>query len=1097
MVLSDKILQEEDRIFDPFAPEVTELGIFPEEEADEEISSPLSGEGKILLSPQESLYRSLSMRGKIDLPYMSGISGYTVEELIRLLAGKQMWQDPYEYSLCPSPETGWKTMQVYLNGQNGYRLLKEAEEAQDRYGIFEENIRLIQSHMDLMLSPAEVYIPLGAPWIPEKYVQEFLRVLLDYPMGKEVVHIDTIGKWRFDKKILTSSVKNNYTYGIHELPALSIIEKTLNCQRIEVLDHIVTGEGEDYVPNKEKTLAAQDKQRLIQAEWDRWIHEDEERAATLRDLYCEKFGFIVVGYDGNHLALEDMNPAVQLYPHQRNAVARAILSHNTLLAHSVGSGKTYIMAATVHEWYRMGLSLRNMIVAPSEHVLEASVNSHLELFPMDRLLVIRPRDFTKTRRQNWLSRIRDEEYTAVYMAASSFDLIGMSRSYYLTQKEKEIRRCRAAENEASSGMEKNELQNSRKVLEKQLEKMQRELLPDKFLTFEELGISGLVIDESHIYKNISLGNISDNIVGLHNRGSKKADQALEKVHFTQESGGRILFATGTPLVNSLTDLYVLQRFLQPKELERCGIYRFQEWANTFCERENHFEIDVDSQNFRFINRISKFKNLPELMGLISSFCDYYFTDEELNLPVFHGYSNIALDCSGEQKAYIASLADRVDAIRAKAVGRSEDNLLKCTVDGRKCALDVRLVKPEAESFKGDKVSACAAQAASVYRQFPGATQIIFCDTSTPKESFNMYDEAKAHLIRLGVPEKDLAYIHDAATSGKKDRMLEDFNQGRIRILIGSTAKLGVGFNVQERLVAIHHLDVPWRPADMIQREGRLIRPGNLNKEVFIYRYVTRGSFDGYIYQLLESKQRFISAFLAGSMDPAHREESDVGEAVLDYAEVKALATGNPLIRKRIELSNELERLRISQRTRREELEKLRLLSLSLPRRAAKLRQELNVIRQDDAHYKRCRESVPLSERKAFGEELLLSLKEHIERPDQLVFDQYQGFSVLLPAGMEPEKPYVLLFCSKTGSSYPVSMEKAGAVGCSRRLDQTLGGLGEQAVRLAQTIERTENQVRDAQAELAQGNPYDQKVEEIFAELNKVDESMLQGQQTTK
>ena len=1110
--------------------EITEFGLWSDDEPEKAAPAPEAeekegkeeGPGFSPCSAEDAFVRSLCDRGGIDLPYMAEISGTSVEKLIRLFGGKKMWLDPYEYIQSGQIDRGWKTAQQYLNGQNAYLLLKVAVASSKKYdGLFDDNIRLIRKNMKDLLAPSDVYVSLGATWVPPEYVEKFVEELLNLSYAPSVFHIDEVGKWHVESNFSSAAVQNIFTYGTHYLPAVKIIEKTMNSQPIVVNDYVVGADGKKQaIPNKEKTLEAREKQKLILERWQQFVHGDKKREEELRDIYCEKYGYLSVGYDGSYLSFKDMNPAFCLHPHQKNAVARCLMSKSTLLAHTVGSGKTYIIVAAVHELSRVGLSKKNLVVSPNAHVLEETVRIHRQLYPQDELLVIRPSDFARAFRQELMEDIRDGSYTAIYMASSSFDLIPMSRRYYIAEKEKEIRLCRQAESAADKWSERMALKSREKQLNKQLNKFLFETEDPEFMPYDDLGIETLVIDEAHLYKNISLGAFSDNVIGMHNKGSQKSDSALEKVHFTKKNGGKAILATGTPLVNSLSDLFVLQEFLQPGELRTLGISRFEEWTNTFCERDTHFEIDVDSQNFRLMTRLNKFKNLPELMGLVASFCDFYQLDgEAAALPEFNGYRNTTLNRSAEQKAYMSELVTRVEDIRGRKVPPTEDNLLKCTVDGRKCALDIRLVSGEAmaegttsegadlegaasqepasqealpegaderkENEDRNKVTACADNAFRVYEAYPGTTQIIFCDTSTPKEDFNIYDECKRLLLEKGVPARHIAFVHDASKGQERDRLMNAFNRGDIRILIGSTQKLGVGTNVQEHLIAVHHLDVPWRPADMTQREGRLMRQGNRNKEVFVFRYVTKGSFDGYIYQLLESKQRFISEFLSGTMDQSRREIRDVGDAVLDYSEMKALATENPLIRTRIETSNALEYALTARNQRSKELLSLREVREAMPRRIEKLKKQRELVEKDRSFYEATRETMPVRQREILGNLLLEALKSNGGRHEERLFGAYQGFDIFLPRDMEDKKPYILMK-RKNGGSYRVRMENARPQGVCQRMDHVLTHFEERAQKLTMDIKNLEKEIREAQDELDKGNPFEEQANDLRRRLDETD-----------
>jgi len=633
--------------------------------------------------------------------------------------------------------------------------------------------------------------------------------------------------------------------------------------------------------------------------------------------------------------------------------------------------------------------------------------------------------------------------------------------------------------------EKSALQRQKKAVLKKLEKYILEGKECPWLTYDKLGITTLVVDEAHNYKNIPVRTRADGIVGLGSGTSKKCREMLEKVHFTD----RVIFATGTPLTNSLTDLFTFQTYLQPDTLAYHNIDTFDTWVNTFGKRETTIECDVDanSTSLRTMTRFSSFHNLGELMSLFSQVCDFHhMPGNEEGLPEFNGYTDVCVPKNKAQHDYIMSLSERTEKIRNKEVRRSEDNLLKVTNDGRMAALDIRLADTETvySPVSENKISVCARRVAGVYRRFPDSVQIVFSDIGTPKDAFNVYDEMALKLKENGVAAGEIAYVHDACTESARSALFEDMNHGRVRVVIGSTQKLGVGVNVQERLVAIHHLSVPWRPADMVQREGRILRKGNTSEEVFIYRYITEGSFDAYSWQLLENKQRFISSFLSGTS--AAREMDDIADTVLSYAEVKALAIGNPLIKKRVETANRLERVKIACRSRQRELQQLRVVLDVLPEKIREFDRLAHIARLDHEQYCANKEPIANSERIAFGEELLDAISSNVNMNEERLFDVYCGFEVYLPAGMESDYRYILIKSSNSGS-YRCDIEPDKTpLGCSKSIDYLLEHLGERAARLEANANSARQQKSEALSDLNKGNPYLAQVETITAELLKID-----------
>lgn len=1098
--------------------DIEECDVFYEDDDNETIAAE-NIPPEEMYTPEDGLIRCRNEYGRVVPGYISRMAGLPEKDCMKILEEENaVFANPQQYDGDDVSGTEWLPPDVYGRGNLHYKLC-EAEEMNRRYcGRFERNIRFLRSRLPEVPLQEEIHISLGAAWIPTDDYASFIQELLEMNSKPEVIYNEFLGKYLISGSG-ANVVLNDYTYGTIRMPALKIIEASLNTRTVRVCDAVPNWDrtDNDYVVNQDETLAAQEKQRLIFEVFDQWIHSDRERLDRLTEIYADRFCYNLEKYDGSWLTVPEKNPDIHLYDHQKNAIARIILSPNSLIAHDVGTGKTYVIICAAHELYRMKLCRKIMIVTPN-NVLDATVKAHHSLYPQDKILsagsgkeifaadpddeipsaypgneilAVYPKDFSSSRRHETLEKIRNGDYAAIYMAYSSFDMITMSGKFYLDKKRQEIHQCSVAIDMAERRSEKNALQAAHKRLTREYNKLRENFENREEACFDQLGIDALFVDECHNYKNISLKSRVGNIVGMHGRGSKKCNEMLEKVHWVQRQGGRIVFATGTPLTNSLADLYVLQRYLQKEEMEFCGISRFNEWITTFCEQDTSFEIDVDSRNFRFMTRFSRFHNLTELMSMFSSVCDFYHSGkEDILLPDFDGYEDIVVERSQKQAEYIGGLAKRTEDIRAHKVERREDNLLKVTTDGRKCALDLRLVAEQEEACgaKGNKTAACAEKIMDICGRYPGTSQIVFCDCSTPKAQFNIYDELKAQLLKLGLAEREIAFIHDGTTESRRRELLQDLNGGSIRVMIGSTVKLGTGVNVQENLIAIHHLDVPWRPADMVQREGRLIRQGNRNKKVFIFRYVTEGSFDSYTWQLLENKQRFISSFLSGTLDPTHRDEGDIADTVLDYAEIKALAIGNPLIRKRVEMSNHLEHLRIAQRQRRKQLAGLQDLKYNLPEKMRKRKELALLASADEVFYKKHKVLMSKEEREAFGAELLAALSGNVMKEKDRVFDWYQEFDVVLPKYMPPDKPHVILR-REGGGSYMVKMDGDSAFGCSRRLDHILNGFPDIREKHIQELKTLRRQLREAEAELEKGNPYDEFVLQAVRRLEQIDNKL--------
>ena len=901
--------------------------------------------------------------GEISFSYWSEATGYTREQIISLAEGKLIWQDPVSYVHSgENPYAGWLPKERYLMG-NRMRKYKDAVRLHRKYGRFAANIRLLKENLPEEASGEEIHVNLGSTWVlnVEGFLPGFLAQLLEMRIPPKVEYDSWRGRWTVECSEEPNRVLNYYTYGTERMSAVRIITKKLNARPVRVYDQVPRADraGTEAVLNQAETLAAQEKAKLIDASFQNYCHGDRRNEERLQEAFTSQYGYGICEFDGSHFEFADASRKIRMYRNQKDAVAHALASPNVLFADSVGTGKTIEYCCSVHELIRLGLARKAVISVPNS-VLQAVYGVYSGLFPEDRTLLVRPgKDFSPANRGQFLEKMKSGEYQAVFMANSSFDRLTVTKEYAFRKKDRELRECAARLAAASSYSQKASLERHLSRKKKQIQKYKEEFQNTETACFDELGFDILVLDEAHHYKNISLDYSGGDIVGMHAKGSRKADNMLEKVQFIQEKRGRVIFATGTPVTNSLADLYVFMRYLMPEEMKACQIWHFNDWISTFGEEDHAFEVDVDSRSCRFTTRFSRFHNLPELMCLFSEVCHFYpGGGKEQALPDFRGYTDVVVKRSREQKEYIGELSERTEAIRAHEVDRREDNLLKVTAHGRMAALDIRLVKPDAEDRgEENKVRACARNMARLYSVYPGTTQIAFSDLSTPKEGFNIYDELKKELVLLGVKPEEILFIHDADSEEKRAEAEKNFNRGILRILVGSTQKLGTGSNVQERLIAVHHLDVPWRPSDMVQREGRILRQGNTCQEVFIFRYLTEASFDAYIYQLLENKQRFISQFLSGTLTAVHRSETDCTETVLSYAEVKALAIGNPLIRERVEVSNRLERARMNLRQKRKELSGLEELLERMPSMLAKRRLQIFHTVADMAYYEENRETV--------------------------------------------------------------------------------------------------------------------------------------------
>ena len=1082
-------------------------------------------------SVEDAYIVTINRYGKVNLSYMSLLCGKSEKDIIRRMEGKMIWRDPMRYD-TEKPYENWLTREQYVRG-NIYRLLEEAKEQNGkdgRKGLFGANIRLLTSELPDGPKSEELVVTLGATWVPEKYYLDFICDLLDMHRNKPTLYYDTyFNRWELKRGNDFLNIRNSGVYGTRRMTALQIIKKTMNASSLKVYDreYDYASGKEKSVFNRQETLAAQEKQQLITQEFKKWLRRKPRVVAHLQQIYTDKYGYQIPHYKGDFLLLPNMNPLVKLYDHQRSAVARIILSpNNVLLDHDVGAGKTYVMAAGIHERLRIGLSRKAMFVVPNA-VLEPTVQAYRFLYPEDRPEVIYPSRFKHDMREQIIEEIKRANGGVFIIASSSFDFLDMSGSCRLDKMNEEIRRCSRAMNGCTDYSRLISLRTKYQRLNKEKEKFIEDHEDKCTDCFDLLGIDLLVVDECHNYKNITLDADSDAFPGRTSKGSRKADRMLAKCDHVREHGGKLVFATGTPLTNTMAELYVLQRYLQPEELELLHIIRFNDWATTFTTSHTEFEIDVTSASYRFVTRFDSFHNLPELMALFGNVCDFYKIDRDrMDLPESGDYQKIVVPKSDLQIAYIRQIVERADMIRHGAVRRKDDNYLKLTSDGRKCALDYRLVEPAGDTEGGEqqhngssvlreqphagnpapgteakdkyghsiagqqgngncKASAAAAVIRRLYLEHPGTTQAVFCDMSTPSDTFNVYDELRRLLIEDGIPGNEIAFIHEGHTEKKREKLLTDFNAGRIRVLIGSTAKLGTGVNIQERLIAVHHLDAPWKPTDIVQRDGRAIRQGNRNPEVFRYVYVTANSFDAYTWQKLESKVRFITSFLSGTLDRTARCESDIGEMVLDYSEIKALAIGSPLIKERVKVNNEIMRARSAANRRREELLGYQKILSEYPDRCEEMKELIREAARDIRTSRRGRHSLGKKAREEMGAAILHALGQSAQFDEEQQVCTYNGFRVCVPAYMPQDKPHLLL---RRGPrmSYRVEMDDVKLLGCCTRIDNVLRDLPAQKKQLEENLRKLDVMRADALDQISIGNPEEARIEKLTKELEKID-----------
>lgn len=1057
-------------------------------------------------SVSDALVLCLANLGKVDIEYIAAITGETYKTVIASLCGS-IYQNPERWNECFYK--GWETADEYLSG-NLMRKWQAAEAANKKYhGYFAENLRAIEAVLPPTVATKDIYITLGSPWVPTDIIDDFIAHLFkrdfcylykDSLTGREinayaVVHDPITGTWEIPNKTRGGhSVTDKKTYGTERMGALYILEKTLNMKSVAVTDEVAcltNASGKKRVLNQGETVLALEKQQKVIAEFRNWVWQDEKRKERLEIIFENQFSCVRRRiFDGSFLTFPTLSPDVSLYPYQKNAVARILFTRNTLLAHDVGSGKTYVMIAAGMELRRMGLSEKNLYVVPN-NIVGQWEQIFRQMYPQAKLLIVEPKNFTPGKRGKMLEEIRDGSFDGIVMAYSCFEQIPLSQQYYVDTLQDALEKIKELR-EKQNGTTR--LRKHEEKLRKQLSEISRainKLSSDVY--FDELGITRLFVDEAHNYKNVPLETKTDKVLGISGGGSKKCQDMLDKVRTVQRQDGGVVFATGTPITNSVTDAFIMQKYLQNGELGLLDLQNFDSWIGMFAERSTEFEIDVDTSGYRLATRFSKFHNLPELTALLSQIADFHRADEANGLPQLDGYTDALVAKTPEFAAYLKQISARADDIRHGRVFRTMDNMLKLTTDGRQAALDLRLVDPNAAFTWQSKAARCAENVAEIYRTTDG-TQLIFCDSSTPKAGFNLYDELRRLLTGMGVSGSEIAYVHDAATEAKRTALFRAMREGKIRILIGSTFKLGLGVNVQDKLIALHHLDVPWRPADMIQREGRILRQGNRNPRVQIFRYITEGSFDAYSWQLLETKQRFITGLLSGSYD--QRDGADIEDTVLNFAEVKALAVGSPLVKKRVETANELSRYLTLQRKTVEARLRLEAELQKLPAGLAEQDERIQNARADLRFYRETLASLPVpvttaqktalaEKRRALREWLYMAIRANERKPVETPFEQFRGFRIVLPANMQKEKPF--LWLQRTGRYY-VELGDSAA-GYLTRIGYFLEHLDAHIAKMEETREKLVKKGADIRAELAKKESFTDEIKALTEEIEAIDKKL--------
>ena len=1054
---------------------------------------PKVSEEVTISTPSDALVYSLNSFGKVNMEYMSKLTGLSPEQLSYRLKG-YIYLDPRKWDKKYPAIKGWVTKEEYLSG-NIYDKYQQACNYNFYFpGTFRKNVEDLKAILPEIVNQDQIYITLGSPWLPSSIIEEFIYYLLSY--HEQVAHDELTGSWHLNWKCCYNWVLNNKTYGTRRINASNIIEKTLNLIPIKITDNVGTNENPKYVTNEKETNLALEKQALIIKKFQEWVWKDPLRTKQLKNIFYQKYGSnLRRNYDGSFLLFPDLNPEISLYPYQKNAVARILFSKNTFLAHDVGSGKTFEMIAAGHELRRMGLSKKNMFVVPN-NIIQQWESIYKMMYPKDNILVVTNKIFKPDKRDETLRKMKEDNYAAILIDYASFSLLKLSPRFYI-DKFNELKTSLASLNHKQRTPTTNrKLSNLTKKEEDYLAAIYRELEESVGkIFFEDLNIDRLFVDEAHNFKNVPFFTKNTNLLGLNTTGSKTCEEMMDKVHYVQSkhNGGGIIFASGTPITNSIADAYILQKYLQDAELAYANISSFDAWAQNFAELKTEFEVDPTASSFRMATRLAKFHNIPELANLMANVVDFYHLDNNTALPAFNGYRDMVIPKSKELAKFLLYLSKRADLIKQynpmifkKGEDEIKDNMLLITTDGRKAALDLRIVDDK-QYYKvyNSKVYKCAENVFNIYHKYKDtlATQIIFSDISTPKESFNIYDELKNILVSMGIPEDKIAFVQSANTDRERTKLFKKFNDGDIRILIGSTFKLGTGVNVQTRLKAIHHLDVPWRPSDMVQREGRIIRPGNTNEEVFIYRYITEHSFDAYSWQLLEMKQNFISKLL--NNDVQTRSIDDIDSTVLNYAEVKALAIGDPLIKERVETFNEIQRLLGVRVKYYEQREMLKSDIINKENHLPDLYSDLEKAQKDYEYTKTLEEHKwSMEEKKAFGQDVLNNIFVSNNEDKETHDLEFRGFKIITVPFID-DKRFIYL---ERKNRYRLDVADSN-VGIAIRLDNFISDFIKRVTAIESRINETELFIKEGKEELSKSEDYTKRIEKLKKKLEALDKKL--------
>lgn len=1048
----------------------------------------------------EALMVSLSEKAKVDINYMSKLTGISNEKIKEDLDGI-IFKVP---SVLNEEQEEYVTADEYLSG-NIREKLEVAKMSATIDPKYQKNVEALEKAMPKELTASEIEVRLGATWIPVEIYQQFLYELLDTPSWvrnyTKLSYSSYNANWNISAKNMDKeSVKADKTYGTSRANAYRLMEDCLNLKQTKIFDYEYDDDGnKQAILNKKETMIAQQKQDTIKESFNNWIWKDPQRREELTQIYNRLFNSIRPReYNGDHLEFPGMNPEITLRKHQKDAIAHILYGQNVLLAHVVGAGKTFEMTAACMELKRLGLAQKPMFVVPN-HLVEQWGAEFLQLYPSSNILVATKRDFEKKNRKKLFSKMATGEYDAIIIGHSQFEKIPMSIERQKMNIENEIEEIT---NGISSLKANNgerftikQLERTKKGLKAKLEKLNKNDRKDDLITFEEIGVDRLFVDEAHFYKNLFLFTKMNNVSGLSTTDAQKSSDLYLKCRYLDEiTGGKgVVFATGTPISNSMTEMYTMQRYLQYSTLVKHNLQHFDCWASTFGETSTSIELAPEGSGYRMKTRFSKFFNLPELINMFKEVADIK-TADMLNLPVPNAhYQNVAVKPSNIQKELVESLGERAQKIRDGTVDPHEDNMLKITNDGRKLALDQRLINELLPENKNSKVNACIKNILKIYHETveEKSTQLVFCDMSTPRnDAFNVYDEIKNKLLEEGIPESEIAYIHNAKTDAKKKELFSKVREGKVRILIGSTGKMGAGTNVQERLIAIHDLDCPWRPSDLEQRAGRIVRQGNRNKDVYIYRYVTEGTFDAYLYQLVENKQKFIGQIMT-SKSPV-RSAEDIDEASLSYAEIKALASGNPKVKEKMELDTKVSKLKLAKAnylSQKYDLED-RIIKY-YPQKIKSIKTRIEGLENDIKDLKPQKEfqqikikDMLIVDKKQAGNAILLACKGY-DGQDKKYIGEYRGFDLYIQFNSLSQ--YYIMSLKKE-LYYPVELGN-DVYGNLTRIDNAIENIPKSLKVERELLQNTLQQLHNAELEVEKPFEKEDELNNALKKLFKINKEL--------